>query len=75
MRETENVQRVTNRTTATVKIWWPSTLFPDAQICAGQSQTLALPLYLSENENLPIMGKQSPKVLAGQVYPFFSPSD
>lgn len=70
----ENAQRVINRTTVTVKILLQGTLFPDVQICAGQCQTVAL-LYLSENENPSIMGKQSPKVLAGQVYPFFSPSD
>lgn len=33
----------------------------------GQCQNLVIPLYLSKNESPPIVGKQSPKVLAGQV--------
>lgn len=47
-------------------------LFLDAQICAGPFQNLAIPLCLSTKEKPPIVGRQSPKVLAGQVYPFLA---
>lgn len=45
-------------------------IISDAQMCVcggGQCQNLVIPLYLSKNESPPIVGKQSPRVLAGQV--------
>lgn len=47
-------------------------LFLDVQMCAGPFQNLAIPLCLSTKENPSIVGRQSPKVLAGQVYPFLA---
>lgn len=69
----------TVRTRENVKKWLKQsknkqteTLFLDAQMCAGPFQNLAIPLCLSIKEKLLIVGWQSPKVLAGQAYPFLA---
>lgn len=69
----------TVRTRGNVKKWLKQnknkqteTLFLDAQMCAGPFQNLGILLCLSIKKKLPIVGWQSPKVLAGQAYSFLA---